>query len=71
MKIIRGNFLFSKNISVLAGQHIFFQFAGEQHGFRKAENIQASLDGEFYFFGKVLGFKPADKGIEVRWKYYC
>lgn len=38
---------------------------GEQHGFRKSENIQASLDGEFYFFGKVLGFEPTDKGIEV------
>ncbi|CAL1527802.1 unnamed protein product [Lymnaea stagnalis] len=43
---------------------MFVLFKGEQHGFRQAENIQASLDGEFYFFGKVLGFEPADKGIE-------
>lgn len=35
-------------------------FKGEQHGFRMAENIQKALDGEFYFFGRVLGFKPAD-----------
>ncbi|XP_076464668.1 dipeptidyl-peptidase 5-like isoform X2 [Babylonia areolata] len=35
-------------------------FEGEQHGFRKAENIQAALDKEFCFFGKVLGFTPAD-----------
>ncbi|CAG5116725.1 unnamed protein product, partial [Candidula unifasciata] len=43
---------------------MYVLFQGEQHGFRKAENIKASLDGEFYFFGKVLGFEPADKGIE-------
>ena len=40
--------------------------AGEQHGFRKAENIQDALDGEFYFFGKVLGFTPADNIKEVQ-----
>ena len=40
-------------------------FKGEQHGFRKAENIQYALDGEFYFFSKVLGFEAADKHIKV------
>ena len=40
--------------------------AGEQHGFRKAENIQDALDGEFYFFGKVLGFTPADNIKKVQ-----
>jgi len=40
-------------------------FAGEQHGFRKAENIKRCLDGEFYFYSKVFGFHlpqnhPAD-----------
>ncbi|XP_059156263.1 uncharacterized protein LOC131941214 isoform X3 [Physella acuta] len=44
---------------------MYVLFAGEQHGFRKAENIQTSLDGEFYFFGKVLGFEPADKCKEL------
>ncbi|XP_005101732.1 acylamino-acid-releasing enzyme [Aplysia californica] len=44
---------------------MFVLFQGEQHGFRKAENIQTSLDGEFYFFGRVLGFEPADKEIEL------
>ncbi|XP_048259683.1 uncharacterized protein LOC124146647 [Haliotis rufescens] len=39
---------------------VLVMFEGEQHGFRKAENIQKALDGEFYFFGKVFGFKPAD-----------
>ena len=35
-------------------------FAGEQHGFRKAENIKRTLDGEFYFYSRVFGFKMAD-----------
>ncbi|XP_022335106.2 dipeptidyl aminopeptidase 4-like [Crassostrea virginica] len=40
-------------------------FKGEQHGFRKAENIQKALDGEFYFFSQVFGFEPADKHIKL------
>ncbi|MBW4695528.1 MAG: S9 family peptidase [Lyngbya sp. HA4199-MV5] len=35
-------------------------FAGEQHGFRKAENIKRTLDGEFYFYAKVFSFAMAD-----------
>jgi dipeptidyl aminopeptidase/acylaminoacyl peptidase len=35
-------------------------FAGEQHGFRKAENIKRTLDGEFYFYSRVFGFTMAD-----------
>ncbi|MBF2025155.1 MAG: S9 family peptidase, partial [Oscillatoriales cyanobacterium C42_A2020_001] len=34
-------------------------YEGEQHGFRKAENIKRTLDGEFYFYAKVFGFEPA------------
>ena len=40
-------------------------FSGEQHGFRKAENVQKALDGEFFFFSKVFGFECADKHLEV------
>lgn len=29
---------------------------GEQHGFRKAASIRSSLEGEMYFYGRVLGF---------------
>jgi dipeptidyl aminopeptidase/acylaminoacyl peptidase len=36
-------------------------FRGEQHGFRKAENIKRALDGEFYFFSQIFGFTPADE----------
>lgn len=38
-------------------------FEGEQHGFRSANAIRRSLDGEFFFYGTVLGFKaqmPSD-----------
>ena len=28
----------------------YFLFSGEQHGFRKAENIQRTLDAELYFY---------------------
>jgi len=34
-------------------------FEGEQHGFRKAENIKRAIDGEFGFYAKVFGFEPA------------
>ena len=40
-------------------------FEGEQHGFRQAKNIRASLDGELSFYAQVLGFDlPADEGID-------
>jgi dipeptidyl aminopeptidase/acylaminoacyl peptidase len=35
-------------------------FADEQHGFRQAANMQRALEGEFYFYGRVFGFQPAD-----------
>ncbi|CAB4004974.1 S9 family peptidase [Paramuricea clavata] len=35
-------------------------YEGEQHGFRKSENIIATLEGEFCFFAKVFGYEPAD-----------
>ena len=38
----------------------YVAFEGEQHGFRKAENIKRALDGEFYFYARIFGFDPAD-----------
>jgi dipeptidyl aminopeptidase/acylaminoacyl peptidase len=38
----------------------YVPFAGEQHGFRRAENIKRALDGELYFYSQVFGFKLAD-----------
>ncbi|MDQ2648036.1 MAG: prolyl oligopeptidase family serine peptidase [Actinomycetota bacterium] len=43
----------------------YVTFEGEQHGFRQAANIRASLDGELSFYAQVLGFTlPPDEGIE-------
>ena len=36
-------------------------FEGEQHGFRKAENIKRALDAELYFYARVFGFELADE----------
>lgn len=38
----------------------YVPFAGEQHGFRRAENIIRAQEAELYFYGKILGFEPAD-----------
>ncbi len=38
----------------------YIAFEGEQHGFRKAENIKRSLEAELYFYAKVFGFEIAD-----------
>ena len=35
-------------------------FEGERHGFRKAGTIQRAFTAELAFYGKVLGFIPAD-----------
>jgi dipeptidyl aminopeptidase/acylaminoacyl peptidase len=38
----------------------YLTFEGEQHGFRKAENIKRVLEAELYFYGKIFRFEPAD-----------
>jgi dipeptidyl aminopeptidase/acylaminoacyl peptidase len=38
----------------------YLTFEGEQHGFRKADNIKRVLDAELYFYAKVFGFDLAD-----------
>jgi dipeptidyl aminopeptidase/acylaminoacyl peptidase len=35
----------------------YVAFEGEQHGFRRAENIKRSLEAELYFYGRVFGFE--------------
>ena len=43
----------------------YLLFDGEQHGFRRAENIRRALDAELSFYAQVLGFNlPAEEGIE-------
>jgi dipeptidyl aminopeptidase/acylaminoacyl peptidase len=38
----------------------YLTFEGEQHGFRKAENIKRVLEAELYFYAKVFGFELAE-----------
>ena len=38
----------------------YLTFEGEQHGFRKAENIRRVLEAELYFYSKVFGFELAE-----------
>jgi dipeptidyl aminopeptidase/acylaminoacyl peptidase len=39
----------------------YVPFEGEQHGFRKAENIKRALEGELYFYSRIFNFAPADE----------
>jgi dipeptidyl aminopeptidase/acylaminoacyl peptidase len=41
--------------------YAYVAFEGEQHGFRKEENIRRSIEGEMYFFARVFAFTPFDK----------
>jgi dipeptidyl aminopeptidase/acylaminoacyl peptidase len=41
----------------------YIAFEGEQHGFRRAENIKLALDAELYFYSKVFGF-PVDVQLD-------
>jgi len=43
----------------------YIEFEGEQHGFRRAENIVRSLESELAFYGKVFGFTPGGALPEV------
>jgi dipeptidyl aminopeptidase/acylaminoacyl peptidase len=38
----------------------YVAFEGEQHGFRRAENIKRALDGELYFYSRVFRFNLAE-----------
>ncbi len=40
--------------------YAYLLFEGEQHGFRKAENVARALEAELTFYGRILGFDPAD-----------
>jgi dipeptidyl aminopeptidase/acylaminoacyl peptidase len=37
--------------------YAYLTYEGEQHGFRKAENIQRSHEAELYFYSRVFGFE--------------
>jgi dipeptidyl aminopeptidase/acylaminoacyl peptidase len=41
--------------------HAYLAFAGEAHGFRRSETEIRCLEAELYFYGRILGFEPADE----------
>ena len=40
--------------------YAYVPFEGEQHGFRRAENIRRAFEGELYFLSRIYGFQVAD-----------
>jgi dipeptidyl aminopeptidase/acylaminoacyl peptidase len=52
-----------KMVEALREKHLpvaYIPFEGEQHGFRRSENIKRSLEAELYFYAKMFGFRLAD-----------
>jgi dipeptidyl aminopeptidase/acylaminoacyl peptidase len=45
--------------------HAYLAFEGEQHGFRRSETIVRCLEAELFFYGRMLGFEPADRIEQV------
>lgn len=43
----------------------YVPFEGEQHGFRRAENIKRTLEAELYFYSRVFSFDLADSVVPV------
>jgi dipeptidyl aminopeptidase/acylaminoacyl peptidase len=41
--------------------HAYLAFAGEQHGFRKAETNIRCFEAELYFYGRIMGFEPTEE----------
>lgn len=57
---VMANALRQKGIPVA-----YLLFQGEQHGFRKAENIKQSLDAELNFYSRIFDFQPADNTAPI------
>lgn len=38
----------------------YVAYEGEQHGFRRAENIKRTLEAELYFYSRIFGFELAE-----------
>ena len=47
--------------------HAVVEFAGEGHGFRRAESLVTALEGERWFYGRVLGYdsSPPPPGVAL------
>ena len=47
----------------------YIEFEGEQHGFRKAENIKRALHAELEFYLRVFGLMPDDQQSDLEIKH--
>jgi dipeptidyl aminopeptidase/acylaminoacyl peptidase len=47
--------------------HAYVPFAGERHGFRRAENLRKALEAELYFYAKTFGFpvETQPTGVDI------
>ena len=43
----------------------YLAFEGEQHGFRRAENIRRAYEAELYFYSRALGFDAGGSAVPV------
>ncbi|MGP5076890.1 dipeptidyl-peptidase 5 [Brachybacterium alimentarium] len=50
--------LFRDALAAKGIPHAYLLFAGEQHGFRRADSIIRATEGTLSFYGQVLGFSP-------------
>ncbi len=41
--------------------YTYIAYEGEQHGFRRAENVKRTSEAELYFYSQVFAFEPADR----------
>jgi dipeptidyl aminopeptidase/acylaminoacyl peptidase len=46
--------------------YAYLTFEGEQHGFRRKENLKRAREAELYFYSKIFGFELADHVEPVR-----
>ncbi|MGD9872942.1 MAG: prolyl oligopeptidase family serine peptidase [Kiritimatiellia bacterium] len=46
----------------------YVAYEGEQHGFRKRENILRTIEAELFFLSRIFNFRPADalQPVEIR-----
>ncbi|MCP4270675.1 MAG: S9 family peptidase, partial [Gammaproteobacteria bacterium] len=49
--------------------HALIMLEGEQHGFRKSENISLALEMELNFYGQIFNSEPADELPELTLKH--
>jgi dipeptidyl aminopeptidase/acylaminoacyl peptidase len=58
--------LMVKALSAKKSPYAYLAFEGEQHGFRRKENIKRSLEAELYFYSKIFGFELPDRVEPVK-----